>query len=269
MSMIAAADLGIVLLQQHMDRYKVVRCEIMCARRLAASARFFYSSIYREIDCCKEGRTVGIHHFSNDASGAAHKAQKVSTCIMDSTFWISGVTNADCVSDLPSMRRCTDVLPVAGGTAADTLAQISAHLQSINAPTWRVQPKSKQHFELFLVTSDRGSDQTAARAIFGYDIRSTQVALLSVDCLDHATQCVERGGLKLIDLKLKELFPDTDWSYYTSCVKLGHNWRRHHCGMRSFILLNYDETVSQAAKYLCSVCDVGRWGAILFCFRND
>ena len=184
----------------------------------------------------------------------------MSTCIQDSSYYIDGVTDIDGgLADLPSQRRCCDVLAVEGGKTADTLALLTKHLASIGSPTWRCEPEGKRHLEAFLSVSDRGSDQALLRLTVPYDITSKNVVALSVDCFDHASHCTERTALGLIDIKLRKM--DKQWSYYSSSVKLGHVWRGFHAKAYVYILANH-HVLAPLAKYLCSVCDAGRWGAV-------
>ena len=266
LSMIAAGDLGLVLLEDSLDRYKVVRCEILGGLRLQASSYWFYKCIRNEMCQRLDKFAAGVTHYSNDATGGnLHKGQKCSTCIADSCYYIDGVTDDfETIADLPSQRRCCDVLTVDGGTAAQTLALQVKHLTGIGAPTWRMPPASEKHLETFLNTSDRGSDQARGRNIVPYDIErhitTNNVVYMSVDCFDHASQCDERTALNIFDVKTKA--SGRTWTYYSCCVKLGHTWRGYHVPIYTSILKDCGPATARRAKYMCPVCDAGRWGAV-------
>ena len=261
MTMIACSDLALVLLKEHLDRYKVARSEIITGVRLQASSRWFYRAINVSLETNKTSFAVRVTHFSNDAThGNMHKHQKMSTCIADSAAFIEGVTDAGTIGDLPSQRRCCDILTVNGGTAQDTMSLLCKHLDSIGAPNWHTKPASPLHLELFSYTSDRGSDQTALRDIVPHDIREPNTSLLSTDCLDHSSQCIESSALKMLDVKTKAA--NKPWTYYSSCVKLGHSWRGYHVPMYTHINRDDEDEISKHAKYMCPVCDSGRWGAV-------
>ena len=261
MTTVACADFGLLLLLDHFDRYKMARSEVVAGLRLQANSRCFYETISSTMACHKEDFASGVHGASNDATvGTMFRHQKLSTCFMDSSYFIAGITDFEELSDLPSQRRCCDMVVVHGGRAEDSMAILLKHLESIGAPTWRTQPASPKHCETFLYVSDRGSDQAKMRTILPHDVRSITVFLFSVDCFDHALQCNEQGALKLIDLKLKGW--GKQWLYYSSCVKLGHTWRGYHFQMYKTILTGYGPIIGAAARYLCPICDAGRWGAV-------
>ena len=212
MSMVACCDFGTILLEEHLGRYKVARCEIINGIKLQCNSRWFYCVMERNLARHIHDFAVGVHCYSSDATGGDMlRGRKLSTCIQDSSYYIDGVTDIDGgLADLPSQRRCCDVLAVEGGKTADTLALLTKHLASIGSPTWRCEPEGKRHLEAFLSVSDRGSDQALLRLTVPYDITSKNVVALSVDCFDHASHCTERTALGLIDIKLRKV--DKQWS---------------------------------------------------------
>lgn len=270
----AAQDsMAIALLDDRLNRWKVSRAEKTTADLYLQAAAQFHHTMEHELKQLvlefgrsekaltplEEEMPFNIHgiNFSSDATGrGCMRGDKANTCIVNSVFYIDARYSAEHpLEDLPCVKRACDVLKCEGGTAGHLYTLIQKHFRSINCPLWDL-PTLLGNWRLYLYCTDRGSDCVCLRDALPLLAAKGNLVATS-DCWDHATQCVEHDGLKLLDASLEQLGKP---KWYSSFTKGCHLWRRYHVPVFNIVKLHGPD-VAKPAQNLVQPCDAGRWGS--------
>ena len=269
-SNIAQADLGIVLLDDRVNRFKVSRAEMITADLIQSAANNFYVVFEAELAVhLKDEFALSLTMFSADETGSAiFENKKMSTCIVKTQYY-TNIGDPDLpLDDIPSQRRVTDVLVSTDGTAGGVIAMLQKHLASVGCPDWLCDTAHPGHYRIFLYVSDRGSNQECARKIIPCQIlwqqyHGTHVRNIfaSTNCTDHAGHLTDHDGLKMIDSVMVKRGKQ---KFYSSITKGCHLARQHHKQLLARI--KHEEPkpppeIVQLATTLMPLCDGGRWGA--------
>ena len=130
MSNIACSDLGAVLLEDDINRWRVARCEVSAAAAMMASARHYWECESQALrDNVKFG--LSVSSITSDATnGGMFKRSKLSTCEVDSTFlgWERDSAGG-LVPVAHSMKRYCDVVPVGYSSTEGTMSVLLKHFK--------------------------------------------------------------------------------------------------------------------------------------------
>ena len=115
---------------------------------------------------------------------------------------------------------------------------------------------------MYVNPSDCGPDQVYAKKLAAVIVGNTpNVFFFSSVCYEHQSHLIVKGGLKLIDIQLKQR--GAGWKYYSSIAKLCNVMREkskdvYRIWCRIFGSVDAAGTVMK----MVPKCDSGRWGSV-------
>ena len=263
MSNIACSDLGAVLLEDDINRWRVARCEIGSAAALMASARHYWECESQALtDNVKFG--LSVSSITSDATnGGMFKRSKLSTCEVDSTFlgWERD-SAGELVPVAHSMKRHCDVVPVCNSITAGTMSVLLKHLKSIGMPSWREAPNRLSSVRVLLYTGDRGPHQVCSRKRMKAEcLRQMNVLFIDADCTEHCLHLIVKDALKIVDGFLVDI--GKTWKYYSTLTKVAQLWRDNAGDVFKEWSNRYGQAdAAKHMKTLCPQCVAGRWGSV-------
>ena len=265
-SHVACSDVGAICLQDNLTRFKVARSEVQTHALLQLSSFDFYSAMQADLRQTFEDQFVlSSTVFAADATASIWKKKKVSSCFVDTCYYIGPDALLLPMDELPSQRRLADSQEVLGGKTEDSVALLLKHLSSLGCPSWQRGPSDrtgKDHVNLFMYCSDDGSDQAGIGKTVPYQIDDDLTIWMRTLCYDHQGHLIEKDGLKVLDTRLKAI--DRTWKFYSSVVKVCHLWRANHKAVATAINERHpeDSVARKLSRTICPKCDIGRWGAV-------
>lgn len=215
---VACALLGHVILDD-ISGSSVARAEIRTGASLMSHAKHFYEMCRQAFKTASRPGSsqpppVAVHAFRQDATNSGvWKRSKLAAMEVESFFtdW-----------DLPSNHLCrlADVQKVLDGSAKGTVSMTKKQLESLGCPTWTELKSSESHYlrsgwHVYLQTTDRGSNELAARNLNRVLYDNPKTIFMDFDCHEHATHLCVMSGLAEIDMM-------TGYKYFANCAILAN-----------------------------------------------
>lgn len=271
---IACSLLGHVILAD-LSASTVSRAEIRTGAALMSHAKTFFD-IGRQIFQTADHKTTVetqpqpfvVHAFRQDATNSGiWKRSKLAALELESIVSDGGLT-------ILHLKQLADVQKVVDGSANGTVAMSKKQLESLGCPTWVELKKNQQlasGFHVYVQTTDRGSNELAARGINAvlYNQCGEHVLYFQQDCVEHLCHLCVMGGLAEIDRELADRSSAASTQqpqqlkYFASCALLSNVLRDVSQGIFKVWQDEFGiKDAIQKAKLLWPKCLSGRWGSI-------
>lgn len=269
----ACALIGHVILDD-ISASSVARAEIRTGAALMAQAKGFFEMcrhVFRTAASTKKNTEaeagkptptpIAVHSFRQDATNSGvWKRSKLAAMELES-FFTDGSSTSQFI-----LRRLADVQKVSDGSAKGTVAMTKKQMESLGCPTWSDLRNDDgdsgsiffhSGWNIFLQTTDRGSNELAARQLNAalYDCGPRSI-YIDNDCLEHATHLCVMAGLAEADSLL-------DFKYFASCAVLGNVLRDiGQILFPTWANLFGDSDALLHARRLFPKALSGRWGSV-------
>ena len=257
---VACALLGHVILDD-ISASSVARAEIRTGASLMSHAKHFFE-MCRQVfktasraDSSLQPPPVAVHAFRQDATNSGvWKRSKLAAMEVESFF-------TDWDSPNNHLCRLADVQKVLDGSAKGTVSMTKKQLESLGCPTWTELQSSESHYlrsgwHVYLQTTDRGSNELAARNLNSVLYDNPKTIFMDFDCHEHATHLCVMSGLAEIDMM-------TGYKYFANCAILANVLRDvSQLIFPMWASLFGDGDALKHARKLFPKCLSGRWGSI-------
>ena len=283
---ISCADVGALLLEPNLTRWKVSRAESISSDALVQASRNFYLALddAKASSAASNGFSLCCQSATSDATNSRiWQRRKLSTMKLTSAFLTCPNFSWDkwCQQSI-----VCDVLPVEDGAAEHTLALLMKHMRSVGAEDivqisrkqlydnyesrQRKTPKgakTDRHFDCFWYTSDRGSDQVKTRKLLGSLTDPIDSLLwMDSDCFQHQNQLIVKDELLLADRYMKAKHKV---AFYSTTTKSCHTQRELARELfEEWANLFGNESALACARTLCPLCVGARWGSVYAVLRR-